>query len=82
MTTTLSQIGLSIHLGKSAAWIRARGKTVSWRGETWSRWESSTTGRLVGYMLRYDPDFSGDAGEPPNKITPSRRPFSEVEPDE
>lgn len=45
---TLSQVGLSIHLGKSVAWVRAQGELVSWRGETWARMEYSNH-RCAGY---------------------------------
>lgn len=54
--TTLSQVGLGLHLGKSAKWIRDQGGTVSWRGETWSRWRASTTERLIGYIKVATPD--------------------------
>jgi len=48
--STLSQVALSIHLGRGAYWIRRQGLTVCARGETW---EASfyNGGRLLGYRL-------------------------------
>lgn len=48
--TTLSQVGLGIHLGRGSLWLRQQGDTLEVRGETWQAFRFRT-GRLRGYKL-------------------------------
>lgn len=52
--STLSQIGLAMHLGRAVQWIRNEGGFVTARRthsyETWKRMENSKR-RCVGYRL-------------------------------
>lgn len=48
--STLSQVRLSIHTGRTPNWIRLQGNTVQVRGETW-RANFYNGGRIRDYTL-------------------------------
>lgn len=66
--TTLSQIGLAIHLQRSAKWVRSQGELVTGisregNHETWARKEFSNL-RCAGYERMTSQTLPGNGGRP------------------